>query len=181
MFVSVEDLRLNMFSLNAPTGSSTATRNPKRRQRTISDDSVALRPCTKRQKRSLLAPDTFAPLSNKQSNGHALHHNGQAVSNVHLSATRKQRDVSVDTTSLAIRNRTSKRVGGEKRSTRLEDGVVQVAFLASRCKLDVWFDLSFFRPEMTTISCCKIRTSRINYERFSAKVDLRILVQTGMF
>ncbi|MCJ1475323.1 hypothetical protein MMC13_003985 [Lambiella insularis] len=109
-----------MFSPDAPVGSSIATRNPRRRQRTISDDSVALRPSTKRQKRSLLAPDTFAPLTNHKSNGHSLR-----PTNGHLPATRVQRDVSVDTTSLAIRNRTTKRVEREKRSSKHEDGVVQ--------------------------------------------------------
>ena len=118
-----------MFSPNAPAGGSIATRNPRRRQRTISDDSVALRQSSKRRKRSFIAPDTFIPPNHQKPNGHLPVINGGPVSNGHALEPRKQRDVSVDTTSLAIRNRGGKRAERDKRGGKQEEGVVQVGTL----------------------------------------------------
>ncbi|MCJ1415772.1 hypothetical protein MMC32_002105 [Xylographa parallela] len=114
-----------MFSLDAPAGGSTATRNPRRRQRTTSDDSVALRQSSKRRKRSFLAPDTFAPPNQLKPNGHLPAIHGVPVSNGYPPEARKHRDVSVDTTSLAIRNRGSKRIERERRSSKQDESVVQ--------------------------------------------------------
>ncbi|MCJ1404140.1 hypothetical protein MMC11_007365 [Xylographa trunciseda] len=114
-----------MFSLDASVGNNTATRNPRRRQRTTSDDSVALRQSSKRRKRSFLAPDTFIPPAQQKPNGHLSATHGVPVSNGHPQEARKQRDVSVDTTSLAIRNRGSKRIEREKRGSKKDEGVVQ--------------------------------------------------------
>ncbi|MCJ1389263.1 hypothetical protein MMC18_002119 [Xylographa bjoerkii] len=114
-----------MFSLDAQASGGTATRNPRRRQRTISDDSVALRQSSKRRKRSFLAPDTFIPPTQQRLNGHLPAIHGDPVSNGHPPEARKHRDVSVDTTSLAIRNRGNKRIEREKRGSKQDEGVVQ--------------------------------------------------------
>ncbi|MCJ1379109.1 hypothetical protein MMC17_002209 [Xylographa soralifera] len=114
-----------MFSLDAPAGGNTATRNPRRRQRTTSDDSVALRQSSKRRKRSFLAPDTFLPPNQLKPNGHPPAIHGTSISNGHPPEARKHRDVSVDTTSLAIRNRGSKRIERERRGSKEDEGVVQ--------------------------------------------------------
>ena len=114
-----------MFSPDATIPGTTSLRNPRRRQRTTSDDSLAVRQTAKRRKRSFIQPDTFEPPKLKP-NGTAKHANGSAVSGGHAWEGRKQRDVSGDGTSLAIRNRGSKRGEREKRGKKTEDGIVQV-------------------------------------------------------
>ena len=121
-----------MFSPDASVHGSVATRNPRRRQRTGSDDSIAFRQNPKRLKRSLLGPDTFeAPIA-KQANGHSQYTNGKPALNGHLLGERNHRDVSVDTTSLAIRGRGGKRVDREKRGGRNHEGVVLVGYKSTR-------------------------------------------------
>ncbi|MCJ1283864.1 hypothetical protein MMC26_003195 [Xylographa opegraphella] len=114
-----------MFSLDAPGGGTTATRNPRRRQRTSSDDSIALRQSPKRHKRSFLAADTFVPSNLLKPNGHLSVVHGGPISDGHPPKARKHRDVSVDTTSLVIRNRGSKRVERERRGSKQDECVVQ--------------------------------------------------------
>ena len=115
-----------MFSPDGPVAGSAAVRNPRRRQRAPSDDSIALRQTTKRRKRSLLAPDTFEPPVAHKVNGHAGLANGNITANGHALESRKQRELSVDISSLSIRNKGSKRQDKEKRGTKAREGVIQV-------------------------------------------------------
>ncbi|MCJ1243472.1 hypothetical protein MMC30_000669 [Trapelia coarctata] len=114
-----------MFSPDGPVGGSAATRNTRRRQRTSSDDSMTLRGSTKRRKRSLLAPDTFEPTTKHRRDTGTSQVNGKATANGYAPEDGKRRDASVDTTSLAIRNRGGKRADREKRVTKSADGVEQ--------------------------------------------------------
>lgn len=137
-----------MFSPDGPAGGSTAVRNPRRRQRTSSDDSASLRQTAKRRKRSLLVPDTFEPSAIYRRDTNTSQVNGKATANGHAPEDQKRRDASVDATSLAIRNRGSKRADREKRVTKSADGVEQVRSLRLGVKL-VLSDIQI-RPETTT-------------------------------
>ena len=116
-----------MFSPDGPVGGSIAPRNPRRRQRTSSDDHIALRQTTKRRKRSLLAPDSFEPPTNHRRDTNTPQVNGNGMANGHAPGDRRPRDVSVDNTSLAIRNRGSKKADREKRVAKSAEGVTQVS------------------------------------------------------
>lgn len=116
-----------MFSPDGPVSGSIAARNPRRRQRTSSDDSIALRRTTKRRKRSLLGPDSFEPPTNHRRDTNTPHINGNGTANGHAPGDRRLRDASVDNTSLAIRNKGSKKADREKRVTKSAEGVTQVS------------------------------------------------------
>lgn len=104
-----------------------STRNPRRRQRTGSDDSVALRQNHKRPRRAGLSTDTFRPPSSKDVNGHIQHPEAQSQANGHTHDTRSQRD-GLDTATLAIRRRGSKRGERDKRANR-SDGSIELVSL----------------------------------------------------
>ena len=114
-----------MFSPDATSQGTTSIRNPRRRQRNTSDDSIVLQQTAKRRKRSFIQPDTFEP-PNQKSNGTVKHANTAVIPSGNTLESRKQRNVSGDTTSLAIRNRGTKRGEREKRGNKTEDGIVQV-------------------------------------------------------
>ena len=59
-----------MFSINTVAPASTALRNPRRRQRDGSEDSVAVRQLSKRLKRSGLSAETFQAPSTRTTNGY---------------------------------------------------------------------------------------------------------------
>ncbi|KAL8873765.1 MAG: hypothetical protein Q9174_000804, partial [Haloplaca sp. 1 TL-2023] len=69
-----------MFSVNTVAPASTALRNPRRRQRDGSEDSVAVRQLSKRLKRSGLSAETFQPPSTRTTNGY-LHSGTRPVAN----------------------------------------------------------------------------------------------------
>ena len=115
-----------MFSPDASIQGSVSVRNPRRRQRTTSEDSVAIRENPKRRKRSLLAPDTFEAPVHRQVNGHLYHGNGDAAYNRQPTEPPARRDASVDTASLAIRNRSTQRLEKDKRGNERNEGVVLV-------------------------------------------------------
>lgn len=121
-----------MFSPDASVQGSVSVRNPRRRQRTTSEDSVAIRENPKRRKRSLLAPDTFEVPTYRQVNGHLHHGNGDAACNRLVATAPSHRDASVDTASLAIRNRGTQRLEKDKRSSKVDEGVVLVSTDADR-------------------------------------------------
>lgn len=98
-------------------------RNPRRRQRTHSDDSFGIRPPAKRV-RTPLAHDTFEPVSDQQTNGPAT---GSVVANGHLVAGRSTRDASSDTTSLAYR--VGKKQEREKRGGHGDGSLVLVSLV----------------------------------------------------
>lgn len=99
-------------------------RNPRRRQRTHSDDSFGVRPPAKRV-RTPLAHDTFEPVSDRQTNGHA---SVSLVTNGHAISGRSTRDASSDTTSLAYR--VGKKQEREKRGGQGDGSVVLVSTVA---------------------------------------------------
>ncbi|KAL8785551.1 MAG: hypothetical protein Q9213_003299 [Squamulea squamosa] len=110
-----------MFS--NPASASTALRNPRRRQRTGSDDSVATRQLPKRLKRSGLTTETFKPLANATPNGHLGHHETSPTANGYLRDTESKSPTGGENTSLAIRNRGHRKPEREKRSNRGDSSV----------------------------------------------------------
>ncbi len=89
-----------MFSPDASIHASVSSqRNPRRRQRTPSDDSVAIRRPAKRPRKPL-AQDTFEPFPDEKTNGHTQE--SPAV-NGHALPGRSTRDASSETASLAYR------------------------------------------------------------------------------
>ncbi|KAL8853210.1 MAG: hypothetical protein Q9221_001944 [Calogaya cf. arnoldii] len=112
-----------MFS-NPTVPASTALRNPRRRQRTGSDDSVAVRQLPKRLKRSALTTETFQPL-HQSPNGHLLKNEASPAFNGHLRDQGSESSAGGENTSLAIRNRNSRKPEREKRSNR-GDGSIEL-------------------------------------------------------
>ncbi|KAI9877864.1 MAG: hypothetical protein M1830_002605 [Pleopsidium flavum] len=107
-----------MFSPDASIHASISSqRNPRRRQRTHSDDSVATRRPTKRPRKPL-AEDTFEPFPDEKTNGHTQE---LPAVNGHALPGRSTRDASSETTSLAYRP--GKKQDREKRGGK-GDGTV---------------------------------------------------------
>lgn len=115
-----------MFSPDAAVPASVAARNPRRRQRTGSDDSVALRHNPKRLRRSGLTSETFQPSDSTKVNGHVAHVAEEAFTNGHAKEPTNVRHASVDTTSLAIRHRGVKKAERERRTSK-NDGSIELA------------------------------------------------------
>jgi hypothetical protein len=125
-----------MFSPDASVQNTLSLRNPRRRNRTTSQDSLATQQSLKRRKRSSLAPDTFDAPVPAAANGHAPHANGFLKD--HTPDRQSIRDASVETTSLVVRGRGNKR--SDKR-TRREDTGVQVRLRnmrTIRARIDEW-------------------------------------------
>jgi len=99
---------------------SVAARNPRRRQRTGSDDSVALR-----HNRSGLTSDTFQPLDTRKQNGYIELVQEEPIANGHAKESGKQRHASVAAPSLAIRHRGVKKADREKRANK-DDGTTEL-------------------------------------------------------
>lgn len=114
-----------MFSTNAGVSATTALRNPRRRQRTGSDDSVAVRQQPKRLKRSGLTSETFRPLQNTSAHGELFSREATPVVNGFSRGAESHNSAAGESTSLAIRNRGSKRHEREKRAQR-GDGSVEL-------------------------------------------------------
>ena len=115
-----------MFSPDAAVPASVAARNPRRRQRTGSDDSVALRHNPKRIRRSALVPETFHPPDPTKINGHIAHNADDAFTNGHAKEPANVRHANVDTTSLALRHRGAKKADRERRTSK-HDGSIELA------------------------------------------------------
>lgn len=112
-----------MFSPDAAVLASVAARNPRRRQRTGSDDSVALPPNPKRIRRSGLTSETYQPPPTTKLNGHITHVGEEAFTNGHAKEPAKLRHASEDTTSLAIRHRGVKKADRERRTSKNDGGI----------------------------------------------------------
>lgn len=138
-----------MFSaeINALTGVS--TRNPRRRQRTGSDDSIALRHNPKRLRRSVLSADTFKPLPTKTVNGYVNHADATTTLSGHAIETKSQRDLSVETASLAIRHKGTKKI--ERRTGKTDGSIELVSYTISTCSFVKDTDSRLHRPKMTTM------------------------------
>lgn len=67
------------------------------------------------------------PPSGKPVNGYANHIDGVPTANGHATDPQGRRDASVDTTSLAIRDRASKKIEREKRGGRSEGSIELVS------------------------------------------------------
>ena len=117
-----------MFSPDAVGPASVTGRNPRRRQRTGSDDSVALRHNAKRIRRSGLSSETFQLPAITKLNGHFAHVAEETLTNGHAKEPANLRHASVDTASLAIRHRGVKK-GDRERRTSKNDGTVELASL----------------------------------------------------
>ena len=116
-----------MFSPDAAVPASVAARNPRRRQRTGSDDSVALRHNPKRIRRSALNSETFQPPNTTKVNEPISHDVAQETfTNGHAKEPAKLRSASAETTGLAIRHRGVTKADREKRISR-NDGSIELA------------------------------------------------------
>lgn len=115
-----------MFSPDAAVFVSASARNPRRRQRIGSEDSVALQHHPKRIRRSILSPETFQPLEDTKRNGHIAHVAEEPALNGHVREHGNQRHASVDATSLAIRHRGIKKVDRERKTSK-HDGSFELA------------------------------------------------------
>lgn len=114
-----------MFSPEASVHASIAARNPRRRQRTGSDDSIAQRN-PKKLKRTGLTQDTFiAPPQPKKENGYAPHGDGHRLTNGHAPNGGHQADVSADITNLSIRKKGPK-VDRASRGNKTDGSIVLV-------------------------------------------------------
>lgn len=129
-----------MFSPEASIQGSTVLRNPRRRQRTILDESLAALPSTKRRKRSSLAPDSFEGPLTRQTNDHHGSVDGNA--NGLVTSTRKASVAGLDITSLTITGQSSKKGKKEKRGD-------QVLLVHKLCLLSIPCSFSC-RPRLTT-------------------------------
>ena len=119
-----------MFSPDAAVPASVAARNPRRRQRTGSDDSLALRPNPKRIRRSGLTSETFQPPDTTNVNGRIPHVAEEVFTNGHAKKPTNVRHASVDTTSLAIRHRGVKKVDRERRTSKNDGSIELASYLA---------------------------------------------------
>ena len=117
-----------MFSPDAVGPASVTGRNPRRRQRTGSDDSVALRHNAKRVRRSGLSSETFQPPAVTKLNGHFPHVAEETLTNGHAKEPTNLRHASVDTANLAIRHRGVKKADRERRTSK-NDGSIELASL----------------------------------------------------
>ena len=129
-----------MFSPDAAVPASVAARNPRRRQRTGSDDSAALRHNAKRIRRSGLTSESFQPPATKKVNGHFAHVAEETPTNGHAKEPANLRHATVDTTSLAIRHRGVKKADRERRTVK-NDGSIE---LASRRVAEALQDADFY-------------------------------------
>lgn len=114
-----------MFSPEASVHASIAARNPRRRQRTGSDDSVTQRN-PKKLRRTGLTQETFiAPPQPKKENGHAPHGDGHLLTNGHVPTGGHQPDVSAGITNLSIRKKGPK-VDRASRGNKADGSIVLV-------------------------------------------------------
>ncbi|KAI4092936.1 MAG: hypothetical protein LQ344_003184 [Seirophora lacunosa] len=112
-----------MFLLGAPA--TTALRNPRRRQRTGSEDSGAVRRLSKRLKRSGFTSETFKPLQNTSANGELCIREPTPSVNGLLRDIDSGSPATHDHASLAIRNRGGKNLDRETREHK-SDGSVEL-------------------------------------------------------
>ncbi len=115
-----------MFSPDAAVPAGVAARNPRRRQRTSSEDSVAIRHNPKRIRRSVLDSEIFQDPKKPKLNGHVDHDEEAPFTNGHAKEPSSQRHESVDGTNLAIRHRGVKKADREKRTNK-NDGTIELA------------------------------------------------------
>lgn len=117
-----------MFSPEASGPASVAARNPRRRQRNASEDSVAFRPNVKRIRRSGLTQETFVAPDTTKLNGHAHDVEEAPRSNGHTPQLTTQGSEDADPANMALRPKGSKRQERERKPTR-NDGIELVCRL----------------------------------------------------
>ena len=115
-----------MFSPEAAVPTNISARNPRRRQRTGSEDSVALRHNPKRIRRSILTSEVFQPPEVPKQNGSIEHVAEEPVANGHIKEPGSQRHANVDATILAIRNRGINKTDRERRGSSRNDGTIEL-------------------------------------------------------
>lgn len=116
-----------MFSPDA-VPSSIASRNPRRRQRNASEDSVAIKPNPKRPRRTELTPDLFVAPPTEHTNGKVklplIHPTANGYTN-----KASQRDAAIDATKFQIRSKEGKKPDRSRRNSRGEGGTQLVRHL----------------------------------------------------
>lgn len=114
-----------MFSSSTVASTGTGVHIPRRRQRTSSTDSVAVRQLPKRLKRSGLTSETFRPLHNASEHGDIYSRGSTPSANAFVQGAECHDHTGGDHTSLTIRNRASKKFDKERRGLR-DDGSVEL-------------------------------------------------------
>ena len=114
-----------MFSPEAAAVGSVAERNPRRRQRMASEDSVAVRPNPKRIRRSNLTHEIFLPPDSTKLNGPVSHAADPPHINGRAEEPGNERQGSVDSTNLALRRKSLGKTNREKRPAR-SDGNIEL-------------------------------------------------------
>ena len=114
-----------MFSPDAAVPASVAARNPRRRQRTGSEDSIALKHSPKRIRRSKLTSETYRDPELPKLNGH-VNQDKAPLTNGHAKEPGSQPYEDHDTKDLAIRHRGVRKVDRERRLSK-HDGRVELA------------------------------------------------------
>lgn len=115
-----------MFSPEYAGPPNVAARNPRRRQRNPSEDSVAFRPNPKRIRRTGLTEETFLPPDAVKANGHAGHVEAAALTNGHATQPAGRQETPADNTEVTLRPRGSKKGDRERRQHR-NDGTELVS------------------------------------------------------
>jgi hypothetical protein len=116
-----------MFSVDANPIANVSARNPRRRQRTGSEDSLVLRHNPKRLRRSRLSSEIYVPPPEKDINGYNSQPDGVPTANGHAVDPTGRRDASVETASVAIRDRGSQKIEREKRGGKSEGSIELVS------------------------------------------------------
>ncbi|KAL8841038.1 MAG: hypothetical protein Q9170_001063 [Blastenia crenularia] len=114
-----------MFSSNSIAPASTALRNPRRRQRTGSEDSATVQQLPKRLKRYGLTSETFQPVQRALKARNAYSREATPAVNGFVQDTDSHGYADQDHTSLAIRNRAGKKADRDNRGSK-GDGSIEL-------------------------------------------------------
>lgn len=167
-----------MFSPDVTVHAGTATRNPRRRQRTGSEDSVALRQNPKRLRRSRLSSETFQPPAIKQVNGYTDHGDGSSVANGCPQHVTSIQHASVDTASLAIRHRGPKQLDKERKGSRANGSIELVSYTRFPRCVTREANFTYLRPKMKIISSLNFQPRPSNFKIIEAQVRISLSQQS---
>lgn len=105
-----------------------AARNPRRRQRNTTEDSVINRQPAKRIRRAGLTSDTFKVPTSSQATEHSALGGEGSQTNGHVPERNIHRHDNIDSSSLAIRHKGLKKAERERRSSK-SDGSIELVNL----------------------------------------------------
>ncbi|KAL8665500.1 MAG: hypothetical protein Q9202_002205 [Teloschistes flavicans] len=115
-----------MFSTNSIAPIITAQRNPRRRQRTDSDESVTVQQLSKKLKRSGITAESFQPPSARPANGYLHGNSSSSTQNGIVNYTEKQRETAEYPASLTSRSKDASRKADRSSRGSRGDGSVEL-------------------------------------------------------